>query len=253
MGYFAIDNRSPDLKHYGVLGMKWGIRRYENPDGTLTPAGKARYGKRYKRYLKQYRSSNTLDGETRYIKNIYPQPPGFGPDITMYTKNGSPISIDQLRIAKKLEKRSVNWAGNVRGPKKANKAVYDYAKKITGKKQWIYFNGADRISNHGAILRYVDAEGRNYSIDYSPIRNIYGEVKYDGDSPVMKFNKYTGKMEEPPKRYTYKELDKISKSNQKEVDNRSVKFYMETFGMSEKEARNAVRGDKARMTRRELS
>ena len=33
-----------ELKHYGTLGQKWGARRYQNPDGTLTDAGKARYG-----------------------------------------------------------------------------------------------------------------------------------------------------------------------------------------------------------------
>lgn len=33
-----------ELLHYGILGMKWGIRRYQNYDGTLTSAGKKRYG-----------------------------------------------------------------------------------------------------------------------------------------------------------------------------------------------------------------
>lgn len=35
-----MDNN--ELKHYGVLGMKWGVRRYQNKDGSLTSAGKKR-------------------------------------------------------------------------------------------------------------------------------------------------------------------------------------------------------------------
>ena len=34
---------SPELYHHGILGQKWGIRRYQYADGTLTPAGRKRY------------------------------------------------------------------------------------------------------------------------------------------------------------------------------------------------------------------
>jgi len=38
-----------ELYHHGVKGMKWGVRRYQNKDGTLTAAGKRREAKQAKR------------------------------------------------------------------------------------------------------------------------------------------------------------------------------------------------------------
>ena len=40
------------LAHYGIKGMHWGVRRYQNPDGSLTPEGQARYTKRNLRHAK---------------------------------------------------------------------------------------------------------------------------------------------------------------------------------------------------------
>lgn len=66
---YVIERASSDeLKHFGIKGQKWGVRRFENPDGTLTEEGKKRYNvdrggndkyrKRFVKDVKQFKKLN---------------------------------------------------------------------------------------------------------------------------------------------------------------------------------------------------
>ena len=45
MIYYACENDWYNfLEHHGTKDQKWGVRRYQNPDGSLTPEGRKRYG-----------------------------------------------------------------------------------------------------------------------------------------------------------------------------------------------------------------
>ncbi len=85
--------------HHGVKGMRWGIRRYQNKDGSLTNAGK--------KHVSNYKTARSLnrkvDQEARKLINSDPRlKKDFGndtddPEYLEYVASGYKISTKSLR------------------------------------------------------------------------------------------------------------------------------------------------------------
>ena len=90
-----------ELMHWGIKGMKWGVRRYQNKDGSLTPAGKKRYDnemaklkeeeKIAKNKLRTQAKLNKLDEKRKEIEALK-----SGKPITKSTKRSSKPSVKDM-------------------------------------------------------------------------------------------------------------------------------------------------------------
>ena len=60
----SYKNTYSEIYHHGVKGQKWGVRNYQNPDGSLTPLGKQHYG-----YGGELKRTYSLDVDEETAKN----------------------------------------------------------------------------------------------------------------------------------------------------------------------------------------
>lgn len=70
MGYFYSDE---ELAHHGILGQKWGVRRFQNPDGSLTAEGRKRNQLKEQKLIRKTQTSSYSSSferaNTLYQKN----------------------------------------------------------------------------------------------------------------------------------------------------------------------------------------
>ena len=80
MSNYKLDLYSGELYHFGTKGMRWGYRRYQNPDGSLTPLGEIHYGrkmakldKKKLKILKKTKKMEERDARTKAKIEVHKQ------------------------------------------------------------------------------------------------------------------------------------------------------------------------------------
>ena len=110
-----------ELYHHGILGMKWGVRRYQNADGTLTPKGKARY-------MKVESSEHLQKSETKKARKILNTHVNMDP---RYALSYSNMSKKSQAKAKRYMEGSDKYNKYMKKAEKNARLAKEHAKNAT--------------------------------------------------------------------------------------------------------------------------
>lgn len=208
-----------ELQHWGIKGMKWGRRRYQNSDGSLTPAGKKRYG------VKRGQSGKQETYEERKARVI---------------KSGSAKEVLEFKgDLTPEERRSIqdrlNWERAISGmvPEEVSKGK-QYADKIAGIAEDAVGYAKTGIKVWNTAANVINA----FSPSEVPLPRIDAEINKDNwESRHKARNEYKKKLEEQEKKEAKERKEREEKEKQKAKEAKEAKE-------KAKEAKEQSREDK---------
>ena len=155
--------RSDELYHHGIRGQKWGVRRFQNKDGSLTPAGEKRYGdsnSANQTPKQETRKSNSIDGAKVYSKH--------GVEVSLQKQPTSLIAKAIGKISKKS--REYQEKSDFMDVKVGGKTVGDLQLYREDKKSinvvWVSINEGHEGQGYGkAVMQAVVDHAKKQGLD----------------------------------------------------------------------------------------
>ena len=145
------------LEESGIKGMHWGVRRYQNEDGSLTPAGQQRYGQTGTKRTSAKRMQRDFNRLDMGYANVVANERYNQKKTAKYARKGHAAERKgKSEKAKKLIEKSLKYANKAALNNKQKKAIENLQWKVIGKAATKGYTTTSK-----AVKRYgVDNKGR---------------------------------------------------------------------------------------------